>query len=192
MNRKVVLVIVIVGLMLIMGMLNERNIPSEEEVVALVDSIISWEAVISMVPKLASQPVEESVCVQEKIPSGDPDPWRWQSNRMVWTGNVNIPGEYRCFSIEIFFYERVVNDSNSVTIGNITRIIPLIDGREATQFRISASKGHIWVGCTILTDVEGEPFATRKELEGLMKLVEERLLEINCSVVRQSSSFFIK
>jgi hypothetical protein len=121
-------------------------------------------------------------------------PLLWIFDRWVSEGNMRIPGEYHSFWVWIGFYEseaalqkqikviplagyEVQEDQNKVFTGFFEGTIPSVNGcREGTLLKAFAAKGCLWVEFMVDTDVEGDPFAGRQELEELLSLVAERLI----------------
>ncbi len=203
MSKKVILGIVIGILVLVVGVIaglkisREEKIPDVVELEEYVDSILSWETIITKVPKLEGYEVKEWINVRgeegEIIITPD-SPVLWSSRREISESSTNIPGGFRDFSVWIGFFESEaaleeqikagpfkVQREVEVTTGFLEEKEPFWDGRERNLLVVLVAKGRLWVQFTAITyfeDSEGEPLATKAELEELISLVKERLLEL--------------
>ncbi len=191
----------VVGVLILAGIVSgSLGISHGEELSpdeAVVDSTISWETVVSQVPKVAGYEVEKDISIRGKgggqVTITLDSPLLWIFSRWVSEGDPRIPGEYRDFQVWIGFYEseaalqedikviplggyEVQEDQNQVFTGFFEGTCLSMLGREDPLVQAFAAKRRLWVRFTVYTDVEGDPFAGRQELQELTSLVAERLV----------------
>lgn len=110
MTRKVLLIVI--GILLIisvavigdMRMWCQEKIPDAANLREYADSILDWETVVSVVPKVADYKVHEDTAIRvgpgHVIITSD-SPLLWLSSREVSENGPDVPGGFRCFAVFI-------------------------------------------------------------------------------------------
>jgi hypothetical protein len=207
MNSKFALIVV--GILIVvsmavtadLGMRRPQEILDAEkaELEEFACSILDWETIVSVVPKVAGYEMDESTSIRGKpspVTITSDSPVIWRCSREVSEDGVDVPGGFHCFEVLISFWEseaavREETERNSewgfeiqedqVTTGFFEEKAPFGDGRDRNVLQAFAAKGRLRVRLSVITyfdGSEGEPFAGRAELERLIELVKERLINI--------------
>lgn len=166
-----------------------------EELEEYADSILDWDSIVARVPRLEGYEVRGGLSIRGR--KGNPitithdSPFLWLYTRSVaedtpsrWSFTLNL-GLYESEAalreqiriIPLAGFE-VQEDEGNVTTGFCDGSYNDMDGRERIILDAFAARQRIWVRFVVTTDLEGNPFAGREDLEELIELVRERLLDM--------------
>lgn len=166
-----------------------------EELEEYADSILDWDFIVAGVPRLEGYEVRGGMSIRGRkgnsVTITHDSPFLWWYTRSV---AEDTPFR-RSFTLNIGLYEseaalreqiriiplaefEVQEDEDNVTTGFYEGSYIGMDGRERIILDAFAARQRLWVRFVVVTDLEGNPFVERQDLEELIELVEERLLDM--------------